>query len=384
MPSPVLSEFSRQRDASRVRRRLGAGHETRVALGATLAAALFLLAGMAGCSNGPFPSRSTGETGGGIGINEAGLARAPARDRALWEDRVAADELRRDDFAKAGKALDAVIASLGGQLSDPAEAARQTRLYLASNATTDFVGEPYERVMTYYYRGIVYWREGNPAMARTCFHSAALVDSDPLTHQYASDYVLPDYLEGLATTLMGGDASADLTRAQANTKLPLPPYDPYANVLCFVEYGRGPLKYATGLHQEQLRFETTPSQTHSAVLVVAGQKVTLPPYDDLDYQATTRGGRIMDYVVDDKGVFGSNPKKPGTAPLHPADTRAWDNLPQYLSFAAIRLPPGTHAARLQFYDAKGRLLPEFSRDLTIQVAGSGKETVVFLSELSNS
>jgi hypothetical protein len=65
-----------------------------------------------------------------------------------------------------------------------------------------------------------------------------------------------------------------------------------------------------------------------------------------------------------------------------ADTRTWDNLPQYLSFAALRLPAGPHAARLEFYDANGRRLPEFTRNLTLDVASAGTDTVVFLSQLS--
>jgi tetratricopeptide (TPR) repeat protein len=368
-------------------------------------------------------------TGDALLDDQAQLAAAPPRDRVLWEYRIAAEALRRGEFAEAKSRLDDALRALGGLLAGPDDAAQRARGYFAGEATKTFIGEPYERVMAYYYRGILYWRDGEPDNARACFRSAALSDADLLAHQYNSDYVLLDYLDGLATAKLGGDGAEAFARAQANTKLSLPPYDRDANVLCFVEYGRGPLKYATGAYGEQLRFEVTPSRTHSGVLTVDGRKVALPPYDDLDYQATTRGGRVMDYVLRNKAVFKSTTDAIGDAALvgaaiahdvaedrrsagksggsqndtaaalavagvlskvvsaaaNPeADTRAWDNLPQYLSFAALRLAPGPHAARLEFFDAQGRALPEFTRNLTINVADSDQATVVFLSELARS
>ena len=368
-------------------------------------------------------------TGDALRDGQAQLAAAPARDRVLWEYRIAAEALRRDESAEAKDRLDDALRILGGRLVGPDDSARRARGYFTAEAAKTFIGEPYERVMAYYYRGLLYWRDGEPDNARACFRSAALSDTDLLAQQYNSDYVLLDYLDGLATTKLGGDGSEAFARAQANSKLSLPPYDRGANVLCFVEYGRGPLKYATGTYGEQLRFEVTPSGTHSGMLTVDGQKVALPPYDDLDYQATTRGGRVMDYVLRNKAVFKNTTGAVGDAALvgaavahgvaedrrragkssdsqddtaaalavagvltkvvaaaatPQADTRTWDNLPQYLSFAALRLAPGPHAARLEFFDAKGRALPEYTRNLTISVADQDQDTIVFLSELARS
>jgi len=348
---------------------------------------------------------------------EAQVAAAAPKDRVLWQDRFAAEALRRGEFDRAKRQLDSVIATLGGQLSGPDEAARRARGYFSGESEKTFIGEPYERVMAYYYRGLLYWRDGEPDNARACFRSAALNDADMLAHQYANDYVLLDYLEGLATAKLGGDGSDSFARARANTKLALPAYDNEANVLCFVEYGRGPMKYAAGRYGEQLRFNVRPSNTHSAVLLVDGRQVALPPYDDLNFQATTRGGRVMDYILQNKAVFkgttdaigrlaltgaaiahDNGEKQDGaattlavagviskviSAATNPrADTRTWDNLPQYLSFAALHLAPGTHAARIEFFDVHGERLPEFSRDVTIAVDDTSHDTVVFLSQLS--
>jgi hypothetical protein len=360
------------------------------------------------------PVRYTGDR---LKDDQAQLAAAAPRDRVLWEYRVAAEALRRGQDDEAKLRLDDALATLNGVLSGPDANAAKARGYFTGEAAKTFVGEPYERVMAYYYRGILYWRGGEPDNARACFRSAALNDADLVGRQYVSDYVLLDYLDGLVTTRLGGDGMDAFARAKTSSKLPLPAYDAAANVLCFVEYGHGPIKFAAGEYGEQLRFDTRPSYTHSAMLSVEGQRVALPPYDDLSYQAITRGGRVMDYILQNKAVFKETADAVGTLALTgaiiahdqgskqdraaaimatagliskifsaatnaQADTRTWDNLPQYLSFAALRLAPGPHAARLEFFDANGRRLPEFTKSVTINVADAGADTVVFLSQLA--
>jgi len=106
--------------------------------------------------------------------------------------------------------------------------------------------------MAYYYRGILYWFDGELDNARACFRSAQIMDGDAENKSYASDYVLLDYLDGLATARLGGDGSDALKRAEAEARMTKPPeYDLKANVLFFVEFGNGPLKYATGQYGEE-------------------------------------------------------------------------------------------------------------------------------------
>ncbi len=179
-----------------------------------------------------------------------------------------------------------------------------------------------------------------------------------------------------------------------------------------------------GEYGEQLKFMARPSRVCSARLEVAGRRIALPPYDDLNFQATTRGGRLMDHVLGNKAVFkqttdtvgdvaligamvaadhgsrdgdraalalatvGLLSKIASSATTPQADIRSWDNLPQYLSFAAVQLPPGEHAATLEFLDANGQVVQSLTQNLTIAVPppdpGIGAkttDTVVFLSEL---
>jgi hypothetical protein len=257
-----------------------------------------------------------------------------------------------------------------------------------------------------------------------------VIDSDPQNEKYDADYVLLDYLDGLASVKLQADGSDAWARAQAHAgdRLALPPYAPSANVLVFAEYGYGPRKYAAGPDGAMLRFQADDSPSRSARLVLDdGRKVVpLPVYDDLGYQATTRGGRVMDHILGNKAYFkaGANTagdvalagavvasdqarrrerqgkdgedasltalglgllgiigKAAAAATQTVADTRQWNNLPQRLSFAALALPPGEHRGRLEFLDRDGNVLAQRTQEVALSVGPADRDTVVFLSEL---
>lgn len=372
------------------------------------------------------------------GNNE--IAAAPDRDRVLLEYRLGVTALRLGNFEVAKEKFDDAIARIGGLLSGPADAAKRSRGLFTAEREKTFIGEPYERVMAFYYRGLLYWRDGQPDNARACFRSAQLLDSDAESDAYKSDYVLLEYLDGLASAKLAADGSDAFARAQKLTKNKLPQYDTTANVLCFVEFGRGPRKYAAGENGELLRFRTDPSRIRSATLTVGDTSLDFLPWDNLNFQAVTRGGRVMDHVLGNKAVFkkttdtigdvalvgaavaasninqekrrivtdesgrrrviseydksdgaelaavalgviGIFSKIAAAATKTHADVRMWDNLPQYLSFGALRLPAGEHVATLQFSDANGQVVPDLTRRVTISVTDPAKDTVIILSEL---
>ena len=65
-----------------------------------------------------------------------------------------------------------------------------------------------------------------------------------------------------------------------------------------------------------------------------------------------------------------------------ADTRTWDNLPQFLSFAAVPLPPGLHAATIEFLDASGQPISHLTKTVNLNVTGATPDKVVFVSDTS--
>ena len=141
------------------------------------------------------------------------IAHGPPKDRVLWQYRVGLTALRQGDYEEAKRQFDDAITRIGGIYSSDA-AAKKARSYFHHEAKKTFIGEPYERVMAYYYRGLLYWRDGEVDNARACFRSAQLQDADTEAHEYAADYVLLDYLDGFATVKLGGEAADELGRAQ--------------------------------------------------------------------------------------------------------------------------------------------------------------------------
>jgi tetratricopeptide (TPR) repeat protein len=392
----------------------------------------------AGCAYSPPPRTTTyHDAVGGARANDGRtaadrrVAAIAERDRVLFDYRMAASALRAGDYEQAKAKLDDAIARIGGIITNDADAARARSLFSAES-TKPFIGEPYERAMAYYYRGILYWRDGQPDNARACFRSGQVIDSGPEHENYDADYVLLDYLDGLASAKLNADGSDAWARAQAHAgpQVSLPPYNPAANVLVFAEYGYGPRKYAAGEYGELLRFHTDDSPTRSARLVLGdGWKVIpLPAYDDLGYQATTRGGRVMDHILGNKAYFKSGANAAGDVALAgaviahdqgqrrerrgkdgddanmaalglgilgvlgkvasaatqtQADIRQWNNLPQRLSFAAVQLPPGQHSGRIEFLDRDGSVLEHRTQKVSLSVAAGDRDTVVFLSELKH-
>ncbi len=347
------------------------------------------------------------------------IANGPPRDRVLWEYRLAAAAMRQGKYDLAKQNLDDALLTLGGIYGkDPN--AKKARGYFHAEAKKTFIGEPYERSMAYIYRGIIYWMDGEPDNARACFRSAEFEDSDTENKQYAGDWVLPEYLDGLITAKLGGDGSDAFKRAQADAKgVKLPPYNSSANAIFFVEFGPGPTKYATGQYKEELRFRTVTSPVASAELKVDALQIPIAPTDDVAFQATTRGGRVMDHVLANKAVFKSATDTAGSvaligglgtaamsdnrtaqevglgialaglvskivsaATVPAADTRSWENLPRYLSFASVPLPPGQHVATIQFLDASGRVIPNLTKTVTINITTTDRDKVVFVSDTS--
>lgn len=379
----------------------------------TLALSLLLAAGCASTAPSAKRAQSTGDI---LVDGKHFIEHGPEKDKVLWQYRTAVAALRRGDREEAKRLLDDAILSIGGIIANDRDAKR-ARGYFSAESKKKFMGEPYERIMAYYYRGVLYWIDGEPDNARACFRSGQFIDSDVENQEYAADWVLLEYLDGLSTEFLAGDGSDAFARAQKANKFGAPvPYNKSANALFFMEFGQGPQKYATGQYSQELRFRPGRSRAHSAQVKVDGKTLLISPYDDLYYQATTRGGRVMDHILANKAVFKSATDTAGNAALlsgivlsgnrntqeaalglaafgvlskivsatttPAADTRAWDNLPQYLSFGSLQLAPGQYTATVEFKDQAGNVLADLSKVVSFTVK-SDEKAVVFVSDQSS-
>lgn len=379
------------------------------------AALLACLVAAAGCATGPKPLPLTGNI-----YHDAPLAieQGPPRDKLLWQYRLALAEMRRGQFDAAKPVLDDALLTLGGLYGKDAEARKSRRLFQRESRKT-FIGEPYERAMAYFYRGILYWRDGEIDNARACFRSAEFEDSDAESGEYKCDYTLFDYLDGFATSKLGGDGSDCFKRAEESARgAKPPPYDVNVNTLLFIDFGPGPTKYAGGEYGEQLRFRVPSSPVKSVQVQLGGQIANVKWADDLAFQATTRGGRVMDYVLANKAVFkgtsdtvgdialisgailatgnhdnktrnvgaglmaaGLLAKIASAATTPEADTRCWEALPQFLALGQFKLKPGEHTATIDFLNSDGKTEPKFRKEITFTVP-EGRDAVIYISDQS--
>jgi len=228
-----------------------------------------------------------------------------------------------------------------------------------------------------------------------------------------------DYLEGYISARLGGDGMDGFRRAETNAHLWRPPaFSLKANLLVFVDYGPGPTKFSAGDYREQLRFAGGRSPVVAATVTLNGATGKAVPYDDLYFQASTRGGRVMDHVLANKAVFKKSTDIAGTvgivsgavmatshnrdvqtaglavlgagvvakifsaATTPQADVRTWDNLPLYLSFVAFEVPAGEHTLTVDFLDDQGRAAAGQTRTVKVTVP-EGREKVIYVSDRSS-
>ena len=64
-----------------------------------------------------------------------------------------------------------------------------------------------------------------------------------------------------------------------------------------------------------------------------------------------------------------------------ADARTWQNLPHFLSFAVLKLPPGAHRFTVEFLDARGTVLTNRTKLLEVTLAAD-RDNVFYLSDQS--
>jgi hypothetical protein len=358
-------------------------------------------------------------TGDALVDGQNALSNGPAKDKVLWQYRMGAAAMRQGRFDLAKQELDNALLTVQG-IFGPDSEARKSRGYFHPESKKTFIGEPYERSMAYIYRGIIYWMDGQPDNARACFKSAEFEDSDTADKKYAGDWVLPDYLDGFVTKKSGGDGMDAWNRAHTNCKnINLPPYQLQANVLLVVEFGAGPTKVSGGKYGEELRFRVAQPHVLSARIRTEGLDFPVAPCDDVYFQATTRGGRVMDHILANKAVFKSTTDTVGNIGLMSgammaaagsgsssaadevglglmlaglaaklisasttpqADVRCWDNLPRFISFATMTLPPGPHTITAEFLDNMGNIIANLTKTITVNVPDGGDEKVVFVSD----
>jgi len=325
------------------------------------------------------------------------------RNAALNFSRLGLRAFRLGDFCTAEASFDEAERIVRAFIADSREAAK-ARGKFGREEQKLFKGEPYERAMLYFYFGLLYYMQGEYDNARACFRSGQLADAYAEGEEYRADFASLDYLEALADSHYAGNNVQDLLDA-AHEVLPgqryIPPFDPANNLLVVVECGSAPVKYAAGTYGEKLVVGPGPLPGgKSCVLSIDGRELARAgePTEDVYFQASTRGGRELDYILagqasfkdttdvagnllimggaiaasegfehDDntlKGVGGALAllgfiSKGVSASTKPdADVRTWDNLPDRVYIFSVSVEPGVHTFSADVFGPEGNKLAD--------------------------
>lgn len=229
------------------------------------------------------------------------------RNATLNFQRIGMAALAGGQVEMAERAFEAAITRIDQIYADNPEAQKAKSLWSAEKVK-DYKGEPYERAMAFFYRGLVYAARGDFQNARAMFKQADYQDTVAEAEQYAGDFALMPYMAGWASYCDGNTqlskdflqmaAKGDKAYEGASTDRPL---------LVVVETGRAPFKYGAGKFGEALKWEphAAPAATVKAACLDSGSCVAdrFMVGADIGYQATTRGGRPIDAVLGGKASF---------------------------------------------------------------------------------
>jgi len=321
------------------------------------------------------------------------------------------------EYDLATQSFDQALLRIESVFSNNERAAKARSLWYEEGAK-DFKGEPYERAMAYYYRGLLYLLRGDYENARAAYKNGILQDAFAEEQQYRCDFALLIFLEGWASQCLGDFQTANAAYAEVRKLRPdfVPP-KPDDNTLLIVETGKSPRKVADGIGHDELKYRRGRNFTEKRADVRIGDKLyPLYPMEDIFWQAATRGGRLVDKILKGKAEFMETQRASGevlsnvstagiiassapigdTSALHGvsaalglvsvvqlaialnvnprADTRYWNNLPDTIHVITLKTDPVSLKGpiKAEFLDAQKKVIPSLGAELTLGNCGSGR------------
>lgn len=319
----------------------------------------------------------------------------------------------------AAEAFDKALRSIESVFADNENAAKARSLWY-EEGMKDFKGEPYERAMSYYYRGLLFLEDGDYENARAAFKSGIIQDAFAEELQMRCDFAVLILLEGYASKKLGDSEMfepvyRELKRLRPDLEMPLD-----GNVLILVETGKSPRKVADGPGHSELKFRRGKDFTEkrSEISIDGDKFIEMYPIEDIFWQASTRGSRAVDKILQGKVVFRETNERISStltdissttmiaAPLfnnsrgiqaasvalgifgvaqmvlaaqsNPhADTRYWNNLPDTIHIHLANLPEGEHQLDIRFKDDKGNFVNELTKVVKFRVK-KNKTTVLWI------
>lgn len=226
------------------------------------------------------------------------------RNRVLNQMELGARYFWVDDLDAASQALDDAMMQIERVYGKDSAAQKARSLWYEEGAKT-FKGEPYERAMVFYYRGLIYLRKGDYENARAAFRQGLLQDAFAEEEQNQADFAVLLFLDAWASHANGDRDLRDETLSYLKKLRPaFPGIGDKDDTLVLVETGTAPRKLRDGPSHAYLVFRRGKGFTENrAIADIGGQPLPLVPMEDVFWQATTRGGRMVDKINAGKAEF---------------------------------------------------------------------------------
>jgi hypothetical protein len=349
------------------------------------------------------------------------LVEGGQRDSVLNNMEIATLALKHGEYAEAAGAIDRALLDIEQYFGLTEEALKARSLWYEEGSKT-FKGEPYERSMANYYRGMLDLRLGDYDNARASFANGNLQDAFAEEEQHRSDFALLIFLAAWAAEKAGSQSLADdryaeLAALRADFQRPPPDHD----TLVVVETGKSPRKLADGIGHAELVYRSGKKFKDKHVRLGIGDGVQAYPMEDIFFQASTRGGREVDRILEGKIKFRNDAAMRGSGLTDAAnvfndmalttqdsgisdvavglsligsmqlfaaqnakpraDTRYWAGLPDRLHvFTYSSSELGTEPVEITYLDLAGRPLPELTQTIRRHEDGAGNGLVWAVSQ----
>lgn len=334
------------------------------------------------------------------------------RDSVLNNMEITTEAVKLGEFEEASLAIDRALLDIEQYFGLTREALQARSLWYEEGSKT-FKGEPYERAMAHYYRGMLDLRLGDYDNARASFASGNLQDAFAEEEQFQSDFALLVFLSAWSGALSGAASLADesyLALAALRPDFQRPPPD--HDTLVIVETGKSPRKLADGLGHAELVYRRDKKHKEQSVRISFGETVSAYPMEDIFFQASTRGGRQVDRILAGKVQFRNDTARMGGAIADAgmafndlalatnnsdvsdiaatlsvvgsmqllvaqnararADTRYWSGLPDGVHvFTYSSATYGAGPVEITYFDSRGAALPELTQTVSRIDTGKG-------------
>lgn len=242
------------------------------------------------------------------------LATFGERDRVLNQMEIGARAFWKGDHAASKAALDDAIGQIGAVFADNPDAAKARKLWY-DEGSKQFKGEPYERAMVFLYRGLGYLRDGDFENARAAFRQGQMQDAFAEEDQNRMDFGLLVFLEAWASHQNGDEDLRDQALEQLKKLRPdYPGIGADHDTLVLIETGTAPRKLGDGLDHSYFVYRRGKNiAIDGAEVIRAGQPVAAYRMEDIYWQASTRGGRAVDKILQGKAQFKAGTGAVGSA-----------------------------------------------------------------------